>query len=222
MSVHVFFSFSSGLSSPLSVPAGTKDSCIAHVTGVEQKLCIPRVQYKDNPPHWDTLFKWDIKAIDDALLCETVIEHNQWVQSLYEAFGKWSKTPVADGEELTPADAQEFWFGLELLEVPLEKWTQDYYRNRMEHLYEVMRGRDSEGVSFDTKALTVRQAAEVIILFSEYLDSGDIRLDVPAGYDELAASSDGGYEWCDRCGKAIHPDDIARCHRRKCPLKEDF
>jgi hypothetical protein len=220
MSVHVFFSFSSGLKSPLFVPKGTKEGCIAHVTDVERKLGIARTQYLDNSVQWDTAFKWDIKAIDDALLCETVLEHNDWVRSLYESFGEWSQEPIKDGETLTPQDAQEFWFGLEILDVPIEKWTEDYYRNRMEHLYEVMRGRDSEGVSFDTKGLTPRQAAEVIILFSEYLDEGDIRLDVPAGHDELAASSDGGYEWCEKCGKAIDPDDIDGCHRKQCPLKK--
>lgn len=219
MSVHVFFSFSSGLSAPLMVPKGTKDVCVEHVLEVERTLSIPREKFKDNPPYWDTCFKWK-RSVDDEVLCETVIEHNEWVRSLYESFGSWSKNPVVDGEVLTPEDAQQFWFGLRQLDVPIERWTADYYRNRMEHLYEVMRGRPSEGVDFDTKALTVRQAAQVILLFSAYLDGGDIRLNVPAGHDELAASCDGGYEWCEKCCRAIDPDDIKNCRRKQCPLKE--
>lgn len=220
MSVHVFFSLSSGLSAPLSVPRGTKQACVDHVLEVEKTLNIPRTKYKDHPEHWDTTFDWKPKAIDDELLCETVTEHNEWVRSLYESFGQWSKAPVSDGEQMTPEDAQTFWFGLVILEVPLDQWTEDYYRNQMEHLYEIMRGRPNQGERFDAKALTPRQAAEVIVLFSQFLDDGDIRLDVPDGHDELASSSDGGYEWCELCGKAIDPDDVESCRRKKCPLRE--
>jgi hypothetical protein len=175
MSVHVFFSLSSGLSAPLFVPKGTKQACVDHVLEVEKTLNIPRTKFKDNPEHWNTASDWNVKAIDDELLCETVTQHNQWVRTLYESFGQWSKAPVSDGEQLTPEDAQAFWFGLVILEAPLEKWTEDYYRNRMEHLYEVMRGRPSEGEYFDAEALSLRQAAEVIVLFSQFLDGGDIR-----------------------------------------------
>jgi hypothetical protein len=112
--------------------------------------------------------------------------------------------------------------------VPTERWTAEYYKERMDCLYAVMRGRETEGVSLDVKALTVKQAAAVARLFAEFLDPGDNRLDVPHGHDYLASSYDGGYYWCagedakpSGCYRAVHPDDIGDCRRRKCPLKEE-
>jgi hypothetical protein len=122
---------------------------------------------------------------------------------------------------MTPNDAQEFWFGFQELEVAPARWTLDFYRNRMEHLYEVMRGKENEGVSFDVKALTPKQAAQVINLFSTYLDSHDLRLDVPKDRDYLASSYDGGYTWCDKCFAAIAEDGRGECRRRKCPLRDE-
>ena len=90
----------------------------------------------------------------------------------------------------------------------------------MEHLYEVMRGRKSEGVTFGEKALTTKQAAAVINIFSPYLDHDDRRLDVPNGYDYLASSYDGGYDWCEKCG-AMRPEDADACRKRKCPIRAE-
>ena len=218
MSYHVFFGFSSSLSKSLLVPKGTKMSCIAHVEDVEKKLKIPRVKYKDNPIHWELVFQWNTKDINNETLCRTVAEHNDWVRSIYELFAECSGTPPTDEEELKPEDAELFWHGLTMLDVPVDRWTEDYYRERMEHIYEVMRGRDSEGACLDAKHLTTKQAAAVIRLFEQFLDPEDLRLDVPDGRDYLASSSDGGYEWCEKCGKPIHPDDVESCKRRDCPL----
>lgn len=147
------------------------------------------------------------------------------MRGLWASFGQWSKKPVDDGEELTPEDAKRFWFGLRELSVPVYKWTADYYRDRMEHVYEVLRGREHEGVTLDKemkeKPLTPRQAAAVIRLFSEYLDPADLRLDVPWDCDYLASSSDGGYEWCDMCCRPIAPENIGGCRRRGCPLQQE-
>lgn len=159
----------------------------------------------------------------DDLLCATVEWHNRWVRRLYAVFGKWSEEPVDGGEELTPEQSKEFWHALTILEVPVGRWTRTYYCARMESLYEVMRGRDSEGASFDEEPLTQRQAAQVINLFSRCLDEHDLRLDVPRdlggeGYDYLASSYDGGYDWCENCGP-MHPDVWEGCpKRRECPL----
>lgn len=128
------------------------------------------------------------------------------------------KTPPS--EMLTPEDARTFWYGLQSLEVPIGRWTSDYYRARMEHLYEVMRGRENEGVTFDAKRLSPKQAAAVMNIFSTYVDPGDLRLDVPNGHDYLASSSDGGYEWCEKCGPA-HPDDAQVCRRKACPIRDE-
>jgi hypothetical protein len=221
MSFHVFFSFSSGLSAPLNVPQGTKQSYIEHVEHVEKTLGLKQTKYKDNPIHWDN-FRRNLSKIDDKVLCETVQEHNDWVRCSYDKFEEWSKNPVKkNAEQITPEDAQLFWHGFETLEVPVEKWTREHYVNRMEHLYEVMRGRDSEGVSFDEKPLTGKQAAAVIRIFDQYLDAHDMRLDVPRDRDYLASSYDGGYDWCEKCCCAVHPDDIGGCTKKKCPLREE-
>lgn len=218
MSFHVFFSFSTGLATPLKVPKGTKQSMLEHVEEIEKTLGLTREKYLDNPIHWDR-FKRDLSKIGDKVLCETVQEHNAWVRHCYDKFCEWSKTPVKENsEQITPKDAELFWHGFETLNVPLEKWTREYYVNRMEHLYEVMRGRDSEGVSFDEKPLTPKQAAAVIRIFDQYLDDNDMRLDVPRDYDYLASSYDGGYDWCEKCCCAVHPDDIGDCTKKKCPL----
>lgn len=90
----------------------------------------------------------------------------------------------------------------------------------MGSLYEVMRGRPSEGITFDVKALTPAQAGAVIRLFEQFLDTHDVRLEVPHGYDHLASSLDGGYQWCNKCFRPMAPEDGAGCRRRKCPLAD--
>lgn len=220
MSVQVYFEFSTGLECPLWAPVGTKAAIISHVEEIEAALGLKRVKYLDNPVHWDH-FDADYRAgfpkVGDETLCKTIGEHNHWVRRLYGDMMTWSKT-AADGlEEITPADATEFWHGLTQLTVQPDRWTGDYYRNRMDHLYEVLRGHDSEGVSFDAKGLTPKQAGAVIGLFEQFLDPGDHRLEVPNGHDYLASSGDGGYVWCEKCGPA-HPDDVDGCRKRKCPI----
>jgi hypothetical protein len=221
MSYHVFFAFSTGLKSPLQVPAGTKARILAHVEGVEETLGLKRTKYKDNPVHWDSFdAEWRAgwPSVDDKTLCETIEEHNDFVRRLYHSIARWSKEPVEGGEILTPEDAAEFWHGLSLLSVPPNRWTKDYYRSRMEALYEVMRGREAEGITFDEKALTPKQAGAVIRLFSQFLDPQDLQLEVIAGQDRLGSSYYGDYDWCEKCGQAMDPDDGAYCRKRKCPL----
>ncbi|MGU3387022.1 hypothetical protein ACLBYG_21100 [Methylobacterium sp. D53M] len=219
MSYHVFFSFSTGLKAPITVPAGTKASIARHVAEVEETPELKRTRYKDNPVHWESRGRFD--GIDDETLCEAVIEHNRWVRRLYELTAEWSREPpTGQTETITPEEASEFWHALEQLSVEPTRWTREYYRERMEHLYEVMRGREDQGVTFDERALTPKQAGAVIRLFSLYLDTSDIRLEVPKGSDKLASSDDGEYDWCSRCG-AVWPDDADACSRRKCPIREE-
>lgn len=220
MSFHVFFSFSTGLSRPVVVPLGTLENCIRHVEEVEEELDLEREQYKDNPVHWK--YRGRFKDIDDEALCEAVEAHNNWVRHFYHDLDRWAKEPLLEGEKLTPQDASQFWHGLELLRVPPERWTGDYYRARMDEMYEVMRGRGAAGMSFDAKKLTERQAAAVIRIFDQYLDPGDYRLDVPHGRDYLASSYDGGYDWCGKCGRAMVWDDAQHCRRKACELIERY
>ncbi len=121
---------------------------------------------------------------------------------------------------MTPEDAQSFWHGLQQIYVPAHRWTSNYYRDRMEHVYKVLRGSESEGVTFDCKGLSPKRAAAVINLFSEFLDRYDLRLDVPKGRDQLASSSDGEYDWCEKCG-AVDPDDGRACRKKACPIRDE-
>ncbi len=222
MSFHVFFSMSVGLSCPLMVPKGKLAEILRHVQWVEAELGYKTEQYRDNPKHWKTTAPKE--GVSDETYCETAEAHNDYVRSLYDDFGKWSKEPSEDGEIITPDDAKQFWHGLQTINVPLSRWTKEYFKARMDALYETMRGRDAEGVSFDAKPLTIEQASAVITLFDQYLDDHDIRLEVPKGYDSLYSSDD--YAWCDKCG-AVHWDDvdyeIKRCRKKGgCSLRRDY
>lgn len=220
MSVKVFFNFSLGLEQPLVAPKGTLASIIAHVEEVEEALGLKRMEVGTDDPHlawdhWDERWRKGFPDVDDKVLCETIGNHNDWVRSLYNKFGGWFNSPVENGEIITPDDAKQFWHGLQTLTVRPDRWSADYYRARMEHCFEVLRGRENEGVSFDAKALTPAQAGAVIHLFETFLDPEDARLECPKDRDYLADSDE--YDWCAKCG-AVMPDDVDNCRKRKCPV----
>jgi hypothetical protein len=231
MSYQTFFLFASGLAKPLYCPPETLAGIREHIRSVEATLCLETEQYLENPPHWK---RNNFEEIEDEVLCETVREHNDWVRYLHGKFGEWAKASPEGAEVISVEDAKTFWHALTPLEASPERWTRDYYRNRMEHLYEVMRGRDNEGVSLDkVKPLTQQQSAAVIGLFAPYLDTYDLRVDVPEypgrgfnGMDYLASSYDGGYDWCSGdhgtgCFKAIHGDHVGECRKKNCPLRAE-
>ncbi len=247
MSFAVHFSFSWCLAKTLTVPAGTKAQAIEHVNEVERILGLKQAPpgegnikaYGPNyPAHWNS-FRPDCSRIDKDLLCKTIEGHNAWVRYMYERLEEWARKPfiptdyVKESEQLRPEDAREFWHGLESITLDVNFWNRDYYRARMESLYEVMRGRDSEGMSIDgCRPLTQQQAGMVIRLFDQFLDPDDMRLEVVQspgrgfnGQDRLASSYDGGYTWCDGddprhmgCHKPIDYDCIGECRRKHCPL----
>lgn len=218
MSYRVFFSMSSGLNEPITVPKGTLKEILDRVALTEETLGFEAEQYRDNPKHWKSTTPKE--GVSDKLFCEIAEEHNRFVRWLYQRLAEYSKTPPADGEVITLKDAASFWHGLTILEVPAYRWTGDYYRARMDAVYQAMRGQESEGVTFESKPLTPRQAADVIVLFSPFLDLTDLHLDVPKGCDQLASSSDGGYVWCEKCG-AVTPEYAAACRKKCCPAKEE-
>lgn len=208
----VLFELSTGLKSSITVPIGWLDRVLSHVEQVESILRIERVQYLDNPPHWKhTKFE----NVPDNLLCNITERHNEWVRNVYESLASWSKTPPTDGVPLTPEQAARFWPALEMINVSPERWTAEYYENRMQHLFGIMISKESEGVTFGAKALTPRQAGAVILLLEPYLDRHDTRLSVPKGCDFLTAD----YEWCEKCCEAIYQGEP--CNKRKCPLRDE-
>ena len=156
-----------------------------------------------------------------------LVEEFEWGTRVtrYDRFGH--DVPVnADGtpqtEVLTPDQAAMFWHGLQKVDVPVGRWTREYYRDRMEHLYEVLRGREHEGASIGCDPLTSEQAAAVVWLLDveEVIPGYQLDLEVPKGYDELRSSYDGGYERCSICG-AVDPDDLCE-HLEWCDECEEF
>lgn len=226
MSVRTFFTFSTGLSKPVKVPLGTTDRFLNHVAEIEETFGFEVTQYKDNPPRWKSTEIPD--HVPDDKACDLVAMHNYLVIDLYKdmaTFGQ-KKQSVIKAEVITPAKAKTFWQALVLLQLPPSRWTDDYYRDRMDAAYRVMRGDETEGVSFDAPALTPQQAGAVIRLFDEYLDPGDSRLEVCEGEDHLRSSDD--YYWCRHCG-AIASDaaysKASTCHRKatgECDLVNEY
>lgn len=225
MSYKTFFMFTSGLAKPVRVPVGTLERARAHVAEVTSTLGFEIEKYEENPAYWRV--REPGPRVSDAEYCRIVDEHNQWVRRFYDNLAEWSNTILKgkDSELLTVEDAASFWHGLQFLEVPPARWTRRYYRHRMDHLFEVMRGREDEGVTLDAKALTAKQAAAVVNLFSAYLDNHDLRLNCPNGHDMLKSSYDGGYTWCEKCGPVDESDvshQAAYCKKRGCPIKKEY
>lgn len=209
MAFKVYFAFSSGLSKPVEVPKGTMTDTISTIEQTENVLGITREEYNGETRwHIYPVLEKNAANITDEQYCKTVLRHNDHVRRLYEtmvndSWKKWKR----ETEVITPEDALKFWFGLRILDVPVNRWTDCYYREQMESIYEAMRGREHNGMSFDEKPLTPQQAASVIRLFSQWMDRGDIRLDVPRGYDHLASSCSDEYYWCASCGCAVDPSE---------------
>ena len=221
MSYKVYFMFSESLKSTIRIEVGTKDKLWKHFGTVEDFL-------NENCDSRDkqSLSKWlesgDYETVKKDVLCKNSLHHNFIVRNFYDDLKDWAEKDRSDKrlevfEEFSNDDFQLMLPNLKLMNIPVELWNSEYYRDMMETFYEVMRGRECKGISFDTKKLTEKQASNVIRLFAEFLDGDSLNLDVPKGHDYLASSYDGGYEWCEKCG-AITYDDSVDCSRKKCPL----
>lgn len=221
MSYEVIFSFAARIAKPMRVPAGTIAEVEAHIRTTETSLGLKREKYLDNPERWVSHNVSD--GIDDKVACKIVSAHNSFSFWLWRQLDKWAKgKPEGKTEILTVEKSAELFPFLGQLSLSPERWTADFYQERMNELYEVMRGRATNGISFNAKkALTPEQADAVMTLFGDHLDTHDIRLSVPKGHDYLARSDDGGYSWCDKCFCAIAEGDIGDCRKRKCPLIDE-
>jgi len=222
MSFRVFFALSTGLSKPITATPGTKKEILERVALTEKELGLETEQYGSNPKHWKSIGAGPIQpreGVSDETFCAVAEEHNHYVRWLYERFSHWSESPVENGEVITPEESTIFWHGLKEIVVPPSRWTAEYYQARMEANYEALRGRESEGILFEEKPLTPRQAAAVISLFASYLDTHDLRLDVPKDCDRLASLTDGGCEWCEKCG-AVTYEHVENCRKKKCPARD--
>lgn len=219
MSYRVYFALSTGLSKSVTVPNGTLDRILGRIQKTEAELGLETDQYKNNPKHWRTTEPKE--GITDDIYCQVAEEHNHFIRWLYNLLERCFEKPTEGGEVITPEQSMEFWHGLQTIDVPFPRWTRDYFVNRMSAFYDVMRGREEDGIIFDADPLTEKQAASVINIFSSVLDAHDVRLDAPKNRDYLAAMDDGGYAWCEKCG-AVTWEDALNCDCEDCPVRAEY
>lgn len=206
MSFKVFFDFSVGFSKTLYFCKGTYKRVLEGVNATERRLKIRR-QYCRGACRWNNFPLVD-GGISNEEYCDAVEKHNSLVEWFYEQCSQAPCEPQQGREEaITPGMASNLFIGLRQLTVRPERWTYEYYQSRMEAMYDTLRGRPREGMIFDSEPLSIEQARDVIVIFAQYLDSHDIRLDVCRGHDSLTNSYSEGYFWCDQCG-AISYDDL--------------
>lgn len=221
MSYQVLFALSSGLMKPLHVTNGKLERIFKHQDWIEGELEVELDEWKGET-RWARSPAGD--HLDDETFCTIASGHNRWVLKLYNDMVVWSEHPVEGGDVITLEDAKRFWRCLRRIDIPMARWTEDHYRREMKVMYEVLRGRPTDGIIPGGTPLTIEQATNVIILFS-FIDPGDQRLDVCEGHDELSHTDE--YCWCEKCG-AIHEDEVE--HRMKtckhegdeCPLRRDY
>lgn len=207
MSFRTFFDFTLGFNRTLYFKSGTFDRVHKQVNETERRLGIRREYYMGSC-RWSNWPKLVSDETSDEEYCRAVEKHNSMVRCFYqECCGAGKRKTKAKPEAITPYMAQNLFIGLRQLNVRPERWTYEYYQSRMEAMYQAMRGNETEGIIFDSKPLTIKQARDVIILFSSYLDTHDIRLDVCRGHDQLTNSYSEGYYWCQKCG-AVDYDDL--------------
>ena len=218
-----FFMFASGLDRTVRVPRGTVDNIRNHIDDTTRQCKLKIVKFGDNPPHWN---QYEPAAdIDNDTASHLVRGHNRWVELLYEKLGRWTQSPPEEYEELTPEIANELWYGFSMLHLPVHRWSQEYFQEEMQELFDVMRGHDVGGIIWDEEPLAPKQAAAVIQLFESYLDNHDSRLELSHGHGmdgqllnkdqylwcpedgaipcHLADEDDEGCAICPECGKAF-------------------
>jgi hypothetical protein len=225
MTVEARFLFAQGITKAIRVPVGTIAWAERHLARLREVFFLDddRADWYRQVGHVIA----DGKTITDDALCDIATKHDLFVDAMWSAIAN-NKEHTGKTERLTPKKAAQLWPGFTMqITVPANRWTADYYQAQMEHAYEVMRGRESCGESLSYgEPLTERQAAAVIILFSQWLDHHDIRLDVPLDHDHLGRSDTGDYDWCSDCGPIDSDESFARAQHcpkgAECCLRESF
>lgn len=162
-----------------------------------------------------------------TIACDRIRRHRRTVQALYEELTVEGQAKLVaeaamgrtDAVTWTPEEAAELWHATDLEQVPMELWDEDYERETMERMYEVLRGRGDGQYGIRGRKLTEEQAGAVVWLVEVMLDlphADSLRLEVPHGHDGLASTDE--YDWCSRCG-AIANDDL-RSRLRTCPKRK--
>lgn len=236
----VRFDLSTGLKKPLVVPLGTLAAAQAHVGDVEEWLGLRAEQGSAaRPARWYSTTP--TTSISDEVFCNIALEHSQWLDGFWQDLQKWAATPPGGNTEiLTLEGASTFWHGLVRISVPVERWSREYYFERMKSMYKIMRGEPVEGIAWGGSPLSIKQASGVLWLVEQWLgvDPGDQRLEAPREWRwcaktqkhklvqldlvERSGSYDGdGYEWCEHCGPVTQDNGDTGCPRsaKRCPIK---
>ncbi len=202
----------------IKVPKGTLASYMAWMASVEEHLKVKRDERSSGGDgRWLDESRWG--EVDNKTFCEWAGRHNDWVRRFYDNFHLWAETPpTGPTETLTPRKVARFKRIVTSIRVPVGRWSKAYFKARMEHAYEVMRGRENEGTSIGGRPLTVEQAGSVIWLFEGLIMPDELDLAVPKGHDQLCSRDE--YERCDKCGP-VYDDDVGACRKRGCPLREE-
>jgi hypothetical protein len=230
MSIEVRFSLSKGLKAPITVPKGTLKDISCHIAEM-----VVTISPCDGGPLWGRLHS----ELTDEALCEAAQRHNNWLARLWATFFP-PQPHKGDTEQITPDDAQGFWFALRPIEVPMNRWTKEYAVLRLEEVFHTLRGRPQRGVHFDAKPLSIEQASAAIYVVTHLfgLDVGTLDPEAPRMWvqgarktarlewvDEVqtnACDTGEGYEMCVQCGAVARDAGYnLNCPRRKCPLKNE-
>jgi hypothetical protein len=189
------------------------------------------------PNNYSNVHAWEKQKEDMAY---AVRLHNSDIEWFYDEFRKGTprkprkKSDQEKIELITPEQAQEFWGGLRMLDLPLDLWTRDHYADYIEHIGQVLLTGESLGTHLDCK-LTHKQAAAILRLFDcemGHLLGFNLRAEITLDEDRkstgnIAFSDDGGYDWCSHCGPIdsecffARVGKCARAKRGQCELKNE-
>ena len=251
MPFKTYFLFRIRMSEPITAPKGTLKSMRDHIGWYRDWRALLASHGVWPKPlaekEKDTRRVWNEEVHDNLLemgtleenhtphrlremLCRVAMEHNAWVIRIYEDFNEWVENPPkGETETLVPEDMEDVYSVLHdnLIEVPVEHWSEEYYRDRMDVFYGALRGEtDGEMLFADSEnPLTPRQIDGVINLIAPWLDHYRVDLCVCRGDDELSDSKDS--YWCARCGEHIHEDALdetaSDCpNGRDCSLRSEY
>lgn len=207
--IHIFFAFSEGLKQDIYVSKKTIEY-VMHKVGLQMDtLDISDIA---EIPDMSSLERFAEKHFEqghrgDEAICEFASEQCKLVEMAYDMVQKATPEPTTENTALlTQGDFKAILPMLKQVDVPIERWSKDYHRERMDEVYEILRGRPTDKVSWEIPPLTEEQAAGVVWLIDVVLgvDRHQNDLAVCKGQDHISDTNE--YHWCEKCG-AVDYDD---------------
>lgn len=161
----------------------------------------------------------DSKRLD--ILVNAIYDWNETTKWFWWSIKKFKETDINRWRhvEITPAQVQDWIVFLDEIEVPSQYWTPYFYEETMSNLFNAMTcGEDKySNIIITGKRFSITQAEAIIRLFSSFLDTNDVRLNVPDGHGFLTSDCTS----CEKCYKTLLSEDIYKCKKRKCFFSED-